>query len=361
MIQSGAVAVLKASDPKKVMFGISADVAAAADAAAGPSSPVPPEAGAVGGPHGAYNSALDPFLLSTVPRSQAPGASAGPENEARVLAELYRRMVEGIEAVQLQLETDQEHLALMIQQAQHRCATLPIGLCWEEEDQVTLFRDGLELRLREFEEACRRLASLERRLQRKLDEAEAACELEAITATGLVDPRLIDKLVEQRRVIRLQQEELEHVYFERDCLRDDAERLRETCLLQAAHLTGERGDEGFDVMEPTLWSPLVLPDAGPDGAAAQQPPSPSACGGGIRIGSPGASAVQPLTTSVPWASVSAGSPSSPSAALPSAGRGIMIGGPAVQPAVHPELVDPQRSVAGAESLSAAEPAPEPTG
>ncbi|CAE7744234.1 SET5, partial [Symbiodinium pilosum] len=92
---------------------------------------------------------------------------------------------------------------------------------------VFLFRDGLELRIRDFEEGCYKLSLAERRLDRCLDDLESQLELEAVQQSGLVDEVLAARLVEQRRVIKLQQEELDQLHFEHQVLAEEAARLRE--------------------------------------------------------------------------------------------------------------------------------------
>ncbi|CAK9032291.1 unnamed protein product [Durusdinium trenchii] len=49
----------------------------------------------------------------------------------------------------------------------------------------------------------------------------------AVQQAGLVDEVLAARLVEQRRVIKLQQEELDQLHFEHQVLAEEASRLRE--------------------------------------------------------------------------------------------------------------------------------------
>eukprot|EP00747_Dinoflagellata_sp_TGD_P200363 gnl/TRDRNA2_/TRDRNA2_73759_c1_seq1.p1 gnl/TRDRNA2_/TRDRNA2_73759_c1~~gnl/TRDRNA2_/TRDRNA2_73759_c1_seq1.p1 ORF type:complete len:316 (-),score=76.48 gnl/TRDRNA2_/TRDRNA2_73759_c1_seq1:40-957(-) len=153
--------------------------------------------------------------------------------------------------------------------------------------QIQLFRDGLELRIREFDEECRRLHATQRRMQHKVDEAEASFELEAIQSNRLVDPKLVEKLVEQRRVIRLQQEELEQLTFERDVLSDDAARLRQACLEQ---VPDDDYGESFQI---GVLSPAAAAGHAPTGSAGPMTP-----GAGPQLGrSPGTTATPPQARS----------------------------------------------------------------
>eukprot|EP00927_Polykrikos_kofoidii_P076975 TRINITY_DN73973_c0_g1_i1.p1 TRINITY_DN73973_c0_g1~~TRINITY_DN73973_c0_g1_i1.p1 ORF type:complete len:302 (-),score=69.23 TRINITY_DN73973_c0_g1_i1:51-956(-) len=164
---------------------------------------------------------VDPFQVSTVPHlPELDVPRRAPSDDAWTLTELYRSMLDILTTSEAELEADQERLALMLSQAQSlQDPAVDI--------QVFLLHEGIELRLRELNEECRRLAIVELRLERCIDEAEAQCEIDAVRTCGLVDPRLLDKLVDQRRVIRLQQQEMDQIRFDRDVLADDAARLRE--------------------------------------------------------------------------------------------------------------------------------------
>lgn len=182
---------------------------------------------------------VDPYHLSTVHRPQHPEIPRRPPHEeAQSLADVYRMLLERLVVAQEELERDQESWALMLLRAQQ--ATPPD---LDLDAQIFLLRDGLDLRVREYEEECRRLDMVELRLRRCIDEAEAALELDAVEASGLMDPRLRERLVEQRRVIRLQQDELDQMRFERDVLGDDAIRLREEWKEIGDEV--DFGDEGF--------------------------------------------------------------------------------------------------------------------
>jgi len=165
----------------------------------------------------------DAFRLTTVPRTLKPGEPRPlPTQEARHLIEAYQRLLEELLPAQEAIEADQERMAwglLQAKQAQPPDASLDM--------QVFIFLDGLELRIRDFEEGCFKLSQVERRLERCLDDVESQLELEAVQEAGLVDEVLAARLVEQRRVIKLQQEELDQLHFEHQVLAEEASRLRE--------------------------------------------------------------------------------------------------------------------------------------
>lgn len=165
----------------------------------------------------------DPFRLTTVPRTLKPGEPRPvPTQEARHLIEAYQRLLEELLPAQEAIEADQERMAWGLAQAkQARPPDASLDM------QVFVFLDGLELRIRDFEEGCFKLSQVERRLERCLDDVESQLELEAVQQAGLVDEVLAARLVEQRRVIKLQQEELDQLHFEHQVLSEEASRLRE--------------------------------------------------------------------------------------------------------------------------------------
>ncbi|CAE7863192.1 Mctp1 [Symbiodinium microadriaticum] len=109
---------------------------------------------------------------------------------------------------------------------------------------VFLFLDGLELRIRDFEEGCYKLSLAERRLSRCLDDLESQLELEAVQQSGLVDEVLASRLVEQRRVIQLQQVELDQLHFEHQVLAEEAARLREEVMVTISGAMPEEEEFG---------------------------------------------------------------------------------------------------------------------
>eukprot|EP00929_Paragymnodinium_shiwhaense_P001631 TRINITY_DN10186_c0_g2_i1.p1 TRINITY_DN10186_c0_g2~~TRINITY_DN10186_c0_g2_i1.p1 ORF type:complete len:312 (+),score=79.99 TRINITY_DN10186_c0_g2_i1:158-1093(+) len=248
--------------------------------------------------------ATNPFHVSTVPHLYPPEATRpAAAQEAWSLAETYRRMLDIVGAMQALLEMDQESLALLLREA--HAAQNP-----ELDVKVFLLQEGIELRLRELEEECRRLASVELRLQRAIDEAEAECEIEAIREAGLVDPRLLEKLLDQRKVIKLQQEELDQMKFERDVLLDDAARLREDC--EAFGEGDEFGDGGLDVFTQSMDAVQAAEHYRDQGSPREQTPPhspPGASPPGIDL--PPGSPTSPSVTASPAASSAARWPPRP--------------------------------------------------
>ncbi|CAE7491951.1 MCTP1 [Symbiodinium sp. CCMP2592] len=114
---------------------------------------------------------------------------------------------------------------------------------------VFLFLDGLELRIRDFEEGCYKLSLAERRLSRCLDDLESQLELEAVQQSGLVDEVLASRLVEQRRVIKLQQVELDQLHFEHQVLAEEAARLREEVMATISETMPEEEEFGVSFVD----------------------------------------------------------------------------------------------------------------
>ncbi|CAE7515944.1 SET5 [Symbiodinium sp. CCMP2456] len=117
------------------------------------------------------------------------------------------------------------------------------------DETVFLFLDGLEFRMRDFEEGCYKLSLAERRLSRCLDDLESQLELEAVQQSGLVDDVLASRLVEQRRVIQLQQVELDQLHFEHQVLAEEAARLREEVMATISGAMPEEEEFGVSFVD----------------------------------------------------------------------------------------------------------------
>ncbi|CAJ1376938.1 unnamed protein product, partial [Effrenium voratum] len=156
-------------------------------------------------------------------RTAKPGEQRpSPAQEARQLIEAFQQLLDQLLSAQEAIEVDQERMAWGLLQAKQ--AKPPDS---ELDTQVFIFLDGLELRIRDYEEGCYKLSLVERRLAQCLELMEANLELKAVQQAGLVDEVLAARLLEQRRVIQLQQEELDQLQFERQVLSEEAARLRE--------------------------------------------------------------------------------------------------------------------------------------
>lgn len=182
----------------------------------------------------------DPFSLTTVPRTVKPEERRpSSQEEAQHLLEAYHRLLDQLLAAQESIEMDQERMAWGLLQAKQ--ANPPDDFL---DMQVFLFLDGLELRIRDFEEGCYKLSLAERRLSRCLDDLESQLELEAVQQSGLVDEVLASRLVEQRRVIQLQQVELDQLHFEHQVLAEEAARLREEVMVTISGAMPEEEEFG---------------------------------------------------------------------------------------------------------------------
>eukprot|EP00918_Siedleckia_nematoides_P041298 GHVU01089672.1.p1 GENE.GHVU01089672.1~~GHVU01089672.1.p1 ORF type:complete len:460 (-),score=131.73 GHVU01089672.1:683-2062(-) len=97
------------------------------------------------------------------------------------------------------------------------------------DERILLFKQGLDLRMVELDEDCRRIQQTERRLQRKIDECTLTYETMVFDAQGFAESRLMKQIQEQQRVITLQQRELDELRFQRDLYADETTRLRGIC------------------------------------------------------------------------------------------------------------------------------------
>eukprot|EP00397_Hematodinium_sp_SG-2012_P050908 GEMP01059382.1.p1 GENE.GEMP01059382.1~~GEMP01059382.1.p1 ORF type:complete len:178 (+),score=41.80 GEMP01059382.1:147-680(+) len=159
---------------------------------------------------------MDPFLMSTVPVSRHPHAPKPQshwefEHTARQFFDLYEQQLMEIHSCEKLLTQDQETLATLIQHG--------------AEDAV-LFKQGLDLRLQEFEDDSRRLYATQRRLERILWFCEALREYELFETTGLTSANSLIRLKQQLVVLEDQHDVMDFLRFERDVEADHCGRLK---------------------------------------------------------------------------------------------------------------------------------------
>merc|ERR1719247_1453857 len=92
---------------------------------------------------------------------------------------------------------------------------------------VLLFKEGLDHRLKEFEEDCKRIQRTEERLQDLIDKATTDYEHAVQGIAMSTDSRIFQRLREQQRLIEVQQQEIDQVRFEKERLGEETKRLRE--------------------------------------------------------------------------------------------------------------------------------------
>eukprot|EP00930_Biecheleria_cincta_P016287 TRINITY_DN13307_c0_g1_i1.p1 TRINITY_DN13307_c0_g1~~TRINITY_DN13307_c0_g1_i1.p1 ORF type:complete len:240 (-),score=64.34 TRINITY_DN13307_c0_g1_i1:35-754(-) len=176
----------------------------------------------------------------------AAGPSAGGANQGYVrelpkhvredleiqqLVDLYQSQLAELNACHSLLTVDQERLASMLAPYVNAAGELVMEA---PDPDVLLFKEGLELRLKEFEQDGRRIQLTEQKLQEKIDSASNDYE-QAVRGIALTtDTRIFKRLREQQRQIELQQQEIDQVRFEKEMLREETKRLRELAA------TGER-------------------------------------------------------------------------------------------------------------------------
>jgi hypothetical protein len=139
------------------------------------------------------------------------------------LTDLYQQQLAELSACHSLLQTDQERLAEMLAPYVSSDGRLSMN---QPDPKVILFKQGLDLRMKEFEDDCRRIQKTERRLQSKIDEATVGFESQFAEASGLADKRVLKRISEQQRIIEAQQIEMDQLRFERDVLKDETRRLQ---------------------------------------------------------------------------------------------------------------------------------------
>lgn len=172
-------------------------------------------------PHGAMNP------LEQVSRSRA----LQQDEEINQLCDLYQQLLTELNACHSLLQVDQERLAAMLVpyvNAQNQLV--------EPEPDVLLFKQGLDLRLQEFEEDCQKIQKVERRLQKKIDEACSEYDAAVHDIAQVADSRILRRLRDNQRKIDLQQQEIDQLRFEKDILEKETRKLRE--MAGQGHYTG---------------------------------------------------------------------------------------------------------------------------
>lgn len=162
--------------------------------------------------------ATGPEVMNVLPQTQ--GRSAGV-NSVEELTELYQRQLSDVTRSHGALEDDQERLAKLMKSVNAGLAGAGTST------SVMIVKEGLDLRLREFEEDCRRVRHTERNLQRKIDNIAVEQEVQILEMTGICDQRVLRCLKEKQRQLESQQLELDQLRFEKETLEDESRRLRQ--------------------------------------------------------------------------------------------------------------------------------------
>uniref|UniRef100_A0A0G4EYF9 Uncharacterized protein n=1 Tax=Chromera velia CCMP2878 TaxID=1169474 RepID=A0A0G4EYF9_9ALVE len=197
----------------------------------GPSH-IPPQAQAqahagagVSGGAGGYG--WNPYTEQSAyhPQSSPLPRWAGSNFDIQKLTDLYQQQLAELNAAHSLLLEDQEKLAGLLAPY-----ITPDGRVIAPPDESVLFlKQGLDLRLLEFEEDCRRIQQTERRLQRKIEESTLNYESMVVEAQGFAESKLLQQVKDQQKIIQLQQRELDELRFQRDVYADETKRLRQLC------------------------------------------------------------------------------------------------------------------------------------
>jgi hypothetical protein len=169
--------------------------------------------------------------MSAPPSSGAPmplvGSTGDEDEEIRLLTEQLQFELGNLSSTHSILEQDMQRLASMLAPYMTPAGRLNLPDNGQLDPKVLLFKQGLDFRIAEYNEDCKRLESVQSRLQRKLEEAAGSYERTFMGVSGLADARIIRRLEELQRVITVQQQELDQARFERDIVADEAKRLRQ--------------------------------------------------------------------------------------------------------------------------------------
>nr|CAJ20421.1 hypothetical protein TgIa.1690 [Toxoplasma gondii RH] len=145
--------------------------------------------------------------------------------ETAALVDLYQQQLAEITAEHSLLLEDQAKLAAFIEPYLDEDGRV-IG---EFDETLLLFKQGLDLRLLEYEEDCRRIQQTERRLQRHIDDICLRYDSMVMEAQGYAESRLLGQVKDLQRVIWILHSELDELRFQRDIFADETKRLRGIC------------------------------------------------------------------------------------------------------------------------------------
>lgn len=178
------------------------------------------------------------YRVPPTPAYTLSSSTGGEDEEIHQLTDQLQNELGSLAATHSVLESDMQRLASML--APYMTPAGRLNLPEKMDPKVLLFKQGLDYRIAEYNEDCRRLESVQGRLQRKLEEAAGAYERTFMGASGLADARIIRRLEELQRVIQIQQRELDQTRFERDVVADEAKRLRQLFVRVGACPDGAR-------------------------------------------------------------------------------------------------------------------------
>ena len=178
-------------------------------------------------------------------------ASTGDEDEEiRLLTEQLQLELGGLSNTHSVLESDMQRLAAMLAPFMTPAGRLNLPDNGMLDPKIMLFKQGLDFRISEYNEDCKRMEQVQDRLQRKLEEAAGSYERTFMGVSGLADARIIRRLEELQRVIQVQQQELDQTRFERDVVSDEARRLRQMFIrtgpVNLAHMGGRNQQDPFN-------------------------------------------------------------------------------------------------------------------
>lgn len=161
---------------------------------------------------------------------QALPRHAADDIEIAQLTDLYQAQLVELQAAHSLLLADQERLAELLAPYITPAGSIAPESLPQLDPKVLLFKEGLDLRVAEFQEDCKRIQATERRLQGKIEKAAEEYERNFLQSSGLVDARVLKRVREQQRVIQVQQGELDQLRFEKEVLEAENRRLKEMCI-----------------------------------------------------------------------------------------------------------------------------------
>merc|ERR1719410_3090622 len=164
--------------------------------------------------------------------------------------DLYQQQLADLNACHSLLMVDQERLAAMLAPYMDERGNLVMTSL---NDDIKLFKEGLDLRLLEFQEDCKRIKDTERRLNNLIEGVTQDYQQAVDGMTMSSDNRILKRLKEQQRLIVLQQQEIDQIQYEKQLLEEETKKLR---LMAQRSVAGLRapGDSGLVQTTPSEYA-----------------------------------------------------------------------------------------------------------
>jgi len=142
--------------------------------------------------------------------------------DIRNLSELYQSHLASLCKTHQRILDDNDHFNKLMKNnvnAQNKLVK-PLS------EKMILMKQGLDHRLDEFAEDCKRLQKIERQLQAKIDNSTIEYETAFFDAQGMAEKRLLQKISQQQKLINLQKRDIEDLKVREQVYKQETCRIK---------------------------------------------------------------------------------------------------------------------------------------